>query len=39
MPTFDPDVEKLLELGRKAGRPPFEANRFIITGALGHQES
>lgn len=25
MPTLDPEVEMLLELGRKAGRPPFEA--------------
>ena len=25
MPALDPDVENLLELGRKAGRPPFEA--------------
>lgn len=25
MPALDPDVEKLLELGRKAGKPPFEA--------------
>ena len=24
MPALDPDVEFLLELGRKAGRPPFE---------------
>ncbi len=25
MPALDPEVEILLELGRKAGRPPFEA--------------
>ena len=25
MPALDPEVEVLLELGRKAGRPPFEA--------------
>ena len=25
MPSLDPEVEVLLELGRKAGRPPFEA--------------
>ena len=25
MPALDPEVEMLLELGRKAGRPPFEA--------------
>ncbi|MDO8773480.1 MAG: alpha/beta hydrolase [Burkholderiaceae bacterium] len=25
MPALDPDVEQLLELGRKAGRPPFQA--------------
>ena len=25
MPTLDPEVEKLIELGRKAGRPPYEA--------------
>ena len=25
MPALDPDVEKLLELGRQAGKPPFEA--------------
>ena len=25
MPALDPDVENLLELARKAGRPPFEA--------------
>ena len=24
MPTFDPEVEKLIEAGRKAGRPPYE---------------
>ena len=25
MPTFDPDVANFIELGRKAGRPPYEA--------------
>jgi acetyl esterase len=25
MPTFDPDVQRLLDLARAAGRPPFEA--------------
>jgi acetyl esterase len=25
LPTFDPDVARLIELGRKAGRPPYEA--------------
>ncbi len=25
MPALDPEVERLLELGRKAGKPPFEA--------------
>ena len=25
MPTFDPDVESLIELGRKAGRLPYQA--------------
>ena len=25
MASLDPDVERLLELARQAGRPPFEA--------------
>ena len=25
MATLDPDVERLLELARQAGKPPFEA--------------
>ena len=37
MPTFEPDVANFIELGRKAGRPPYEAMTPEEARAIGER--